>query len=498
MFKKILIANRGEIAVRVIRACREMDIVSVAVYSDADRSALHVQMADEAVCIGPAPPLESYLNMDKLLDVARSMETEAIHPGYGFLAENYKFAALCEKEGIAFIGPNSRALKLVGDKVESRKSLSKIGVPIIPGMKSIIKETRRFREEAEKIGYPVMIKASAGGGGKGMRIVRDPKALRSSIEAGMREAKSAFGDDSVYLEKCIESPRHVEFQVLADHHGHVVHLFERECSIQRRHQKIVEETPSTVVHPELRQRMGKTAVDVVREVGYTNAGTVEFLLDADRNFYFLEVNARIQVEHPITEMVTGVDLVKWQIRIASGEKLDLHQEDISQRGHAIECRIYAEDPANNFLPSLGKIHFMKNPQGPGIRVDSGIYSGYDVNMYYDPILSKLIVWGEDREVARKRMVGALSEYVVLGIKTTISYLRDVMQQSDFISGSTATDFIEKNMSHWNENEDGTYLQPALIAAAIHKQIQATTQSDFKKRIEISPWNTSGRWRIGGR
>lgn len=498
MFKKILIANRGEIAVRVIRACREMDIVSVAVYSDADRSALHVQMADEAVCIGPAPPLESYLNMDKLLDVARLMGTEAIHPGYGFLAENYQFAALCEKEGIVFIGPNSKALQLVGDKVESRKSLSKIGVPIIPGMKSTVREIRRFREEAEKIGYPVMIKASAGGGGKGMRVVRHPKELKSSIEAGMREAKSAFGDESVYLEKCIERPRHVEFQVLADHHGNAVHLFERECSIQRRHQKIVEETPSTVVHKELRQRMGKTAVGVVREVGYTNAGTVEFLLDENRNFYFLEVNARIQVEHPITEMVTGVDLVKWQIRIASGEKLDIQQENINQRGHAIECRIYAEDPANNFLPSLGKIHFMKNPQGPGIRVDSGIYSGYDVNMYYDPILAKLIAWGKDREVARKRMVGALSEYVVLGIKTTISYLRDVMQQTDFISGRTATDFIEKNMSEWTENEDGTFLQPALIAAAIHKQVQTTSKFGFRKRIEFSPWNTSGRWRIGGR
>jgi len=498
MFKKILIANRGEIAVRVIRACQETGIRTVAVYSDVDRPSLHVQMADEVVCIGEAPPLESYLDMGKILDAARTTGAEAIHPGYGFLAENHRFAARCEKEGIVFIGPDSKALKLVGDKVASRNTLSQIGVSIIPGMKSTGKEIATFQKEAEKIGYPVMIKASAGGGGKGMRIVRNPKELKQSIEAGMREAKSAFGDESVYLEKCIERPRHVEFQVLADHYGNVVHLFERECSIQRRHQKIVEETPSTALGAELRRTMGETAVDVIRATGYTNAGTVEFLLDEDKNFYFLEINARIQVEHPITELVTGVDLVKWQIRIASGEKLTIRQEELFQRGHAIECRIYAEDPANNFLPSLGKIHFLKNPEGPGVRVDSGIYSGYDVTRYYDPILAKLIVWGEDREASRKRMVRALRDYVVLGIKTTIPYLKDVMQEPDFVSGSTTTDFIEKNLGNWKESEREEFLEVALVAAAIQDVLQQEADSGVRKKIAFSPWTTLGNWRIGSR
>ena len=498
MFKKILIANRGEIAVRVVHACREMGIETVAVYSDVDRSALHVQMADEAVCVGDPPPLESYLNMDKIFESVRITGADGVHPGYGFLAENHQFAARCEKEGIVFIGPNSEAMRLVGDKVASRKSLSKIGIPIIPGMKSTGKDIGEFQKQAEKIGYPVMIKASAGGGGKGMRIVRNSKNLKNSIEAGMREAKSAFGDDSVYLEKCIERPRHVEFQVLADQYGNMIHLFERECSIQRRHQKIVEETPSTVLDPELRRKMGETAVEVVRATGYTNAGTVEFLLDENRDFYFLEVNARIQVEHPITEMVAGVDLVKWQIRIAAGEKLDLRQEDIRQRGHAIECRIYAEDPANHFLPSLGKILFMKNPEGPGIRVDSGIYSGYEVTLYYDPILAKLITWGEDRDVSRKRMIEALSEYVVMGIKTTIPYLKDVMEQPDFISGATTTDFIEKNLSGWTENESEEFLHIALAAVAIQTGEQTESDTGSRKRVEFSPWRTSGRWRIGER
>jgi acetyl-CoA carboxylase biotin carboxylase subunit len=496
MFKKILIANRGEIAVRVIRACREMKIQAVAVYSEADRAALHVLMADEAICIGGAPPLESYLNMDRILDAAKSSGAEAIHPGYGFLAENHRFAARCEKEEVVFIGPASGALKLVGDKVASRKTLSKIRVPIIPGMQSAGKTITEFRKMAGEIGYPVMIKASAGGGGKGMRIVRNPKDLQSSLEAGMREAKSAFGDESVYLEKCIERPRHIEFQVLADRHGNAIHLFERECSIQRRHQKIVEESPSTVLDPELRQRMGETAVAVVRETGYTNAGTVEFLLDENRNYYFLEVNARIQVEHPVTEQVTGEDLVKWQIRIASGEKLTLKQDTLSQRGHAIECRIYAEDPANHFLPCLGKIHFMKNPEGPGVRVDSGIYSGYDVTRYYDPILAKLIVRGENREVARRRMVEALSDYVILGIQTTVPYLKEIMEHPGFVSGDTYTDFIPKNMSDWKEKE--TLLQDALIAGAVHDYIRKDTASGPVKRISFSPWKTLGSWRIGSR
>lgn len=496
MFKRILIANRGEIAVRIIRACREMGISSIAVFSDVDRSALHVQMADEAVCIGPAPPLESYLNMKKIMDVAKLTSSEAIHPGYGFLAENFRFAALCEKEGLVFIGPNSKALKLVGDKVASRKSLSNIGVPLIPGMESTGKDFKEFQSMAEKIGYPVMVKASAGGGGKGMRIVLRPEELKGSIEAGMREAKSAFGDESVYLEKCIQKPRHIEFQILADQSGHAIHLFERECSIQRRHQKIVEETPSAALDPDLRQRMGKEAVEVVQATGYTNAGTVEFLLDQDGNYYFLEVNARIQVEHPITEMVTGIDLVKWQIRIALGENLPFGQETFFQRGHAIESRIYAEDPANRFLPSLGKILFMKSPEGPGIRVDSGIYSGYDVTRHYDPILSKLIVWGENRETARKRMIDALKEYVIIGLQTTIPFLIDVIEHPGFKNGETTTDFIQTNLSEWKAPMKRNFLKQALIATAVHSQKHEPSLPESTRKIQITPWMTLGPWRIG--
>jgi acetyl-CoA carboxylase biotin carboxylase subunit len=494
MFKKILIANRSEIAVRVIRACREMGIRTVAVYSDVDQSALHVQMADEAVCLGPAPPLESYLNMDAVFNAAHVTGAEAIHPGYGFLAENGQFSARCEREGFVFIGPSSRAQNLVGDKVASRKNMAGVGVPIIPGMQSVGRDTADFQNHGRKMGYPVMIKASAGGGGKGMRIVSDPTHLANALEEAMREAKSAFGDSSVYLEKCIVRPRHVEFQILADHHGNAVHLFERECSIQRRHQKLIEETPSTALEPELRERMGNAALDVVRATGYTNAGTVEFLLDEDKQFYFLEVNARIQVEHPITEMVTGLDLVKWQIRIAAGERLPFTQEDILQNGHAIECRIYAEDPANSFFPSLGKILFMKNPQGPGVRLDSGIYSGYDISRFYDPILSKLVVWGSDREEARKRMTAALNEYVILGIKTTIPFLIDVLNHPKFISGDTATDFIGSHFSKWNEHSKRQFHREALIAAAILSQRNRPADQTIVE--SYNPWQTIGEWHIG--
>jgi acetyl/propionyl-CoA carboxylase alpha subunit len=433
--------------------------------------------------------------MEKIIKTAKNRKAEAIHPGYGFLAENHRFSKRCEEEQIVFIGPGSKALRLVGDKVASRKTISKIGAPIIPGMDSTGKDIKEFQQQAEKIGYPVMIKASAGGGGKGMRIVQDPNNLKSALEAGMREAKSAFGDESVYLEKYIEKPRHVEFQVLADHHGNAIHLFERECSIQRRHQKIVEETPSTAVDPDLRQRMGGAAVEVIRATGYTNAGTVEFLLDKNKDFYFLEVNARIQVEHPITEMVTGIDLVKWQIRIASDEKLTLKQEDLSQRGHAIECRIYAEDPANGFLPSLGKVPLVKKPEGPGIRVDSGIFSGCEVTRFYDPILSKLIVWGENREDSRKRMQEALSSYSILGIKTTIPFLKDVIAHPKFISGETRTNFIDKNLSKWSESLHENKLNLALIAAALKSELK-NDSTGSKKVIQFSPWTTLGKWRIG--
>ncbi len=471
----------------------------MAIYSTVDRNSLHVQMADEAFLIGNPPPLESYLNMDKIIQVAKDSKADAIHPGYGFLAENPDFAQRCEKEGIIFIGPNSKALKLVGDKVASRQTMTKAKIPIIPGMMSKDKDIRKFKEAAEQIGFPVMIKASAGGGGKGMRIIYSPEDLEKGIQAGMREAKSAFGDESVYLEKYIEEPRHVEFQVLADNYGNVVHLCERECSIQRRHQKIVEETPSCALDDQLREKMGQVAKRVIRVSGYNNAGTVEFLLDKNKNFYFLEVNARLQVEHPITELVTGVDLVKQQIKIASGEKLSLVQDDIKQRGHAIECRIYAEDPENNFFPSSGKILFMKEPAGPGIRHDCGIFSGFEVSVYYDPILSKVITWGETREEARRRMILALSKYTILGIKTTIEFLSSVMNHPEFVAGNTQTNFISKNMSDWAEKKKKKrFIDQALMAAAITYH----TKPAFQKKTQIKermpdPWLTVGKWSIGG-
>jgi acetyl-CoA carboxylase biotin carboxylase subunit len=499
MFKKILIANRGEIACRVIRACREMGIASVAVYSDADRAALHVQMADQAVGIGPPPAVESYLNMDGIIEAARATGAEAIHPGYGFLAENSEFARRCEKEGISFIGPNSRALELVGDKVRARQTMEKAGIPIIPGMKRVAADFAEFESEAKKIGYPVMIKASAGGGGKGMRVVYSQEELRPALEAGQREARSAFGDESVYLEKFIEDPRHVEFQVLADNDGRIVHLFERECSIQRRHQKIIEETPSPALTPELRRKMGETARKVLEVSGYNNAGTVEFLLDKDKSFYFLEVNARLQVEHPVTELTTGVDLVHQQIRIAAGEKLSLKQEDLSQRGHAIECRIYAEDPANNFLPSSGKILFFKEPKGPGVRHDGGIYSGWDVPIYYDPILAKLIVWAETREDACRRMRSAMDDCVILGIKTTIPFLRDVISHPRFREGATTTGFIRSHFDGWGEKEapEETWML-ALAAAAFFdsRKIRQGGVPSLRAKEEFSPWRVLGKWRIG--
>jgi acetyl-CoA carboxylase biotin carboxylase subunit len=501
LFKKILVANRGEIAVRVIRACRELGIRSVAVYSEADRTALHCQMAEEAISIGPAPSLESYLNIDRIIEAARRTGSQAIHPGYGFLAENSDFCRRCEKEGIVFIGPNSSALELVGDKVRARQAMEKAGVPIIPGMKSVAAGLEECIAQARKIGYPVMVKASAGGGGKGMRIVCGEDELRPALEAGQREAKSAFGDDSVYLEKYIEEPKHVEFQVLADNAGHTVHLFERECSIQRRHQKIIEESPSPALDPELRAKMGETARKVMMTAGYNNAGTVEFLLDKDRRFYFLEVNARLQVEHPVTEMVTGVDLVHQQIRIASGQKLELRQEELRQRGHALECRIYAEDPAGQFLPSPGRILYLKEPRGPGIRHDCGIYSGWEVPIHYDPILAKLIVWAEDREAACRRMLAALDDYVLLGISTPIPFLKDVIRHPVFREGKATTGFIKAHLDGWAEAaKDGEKQRLALAAAAYlasdQKPAYRPAVAGAGAGEADSPWKSLGRWRLG--
>lgn len=500
MFKKILIANRGEIAIRVIRACRELGIRTVAAYSEVDRNSLHVQMADEAVCIGPAPAIESYLNMERIIEAAHSTGSEAIHPGYGFLAENSEFARRCEKEKIIFIGPNSNALELVGDKVRSRQTMEKAGVPIIPGMKRIPKDFSEYEAEAKTLGYPVMIKASAGGGGKGMRIVCDEQELKPALEAGRREAKSAFGDESVYLEKYIEEPRHVEFQVLADNYGNTVHLFERECSIQRRHQKIVEESPSQAIDPPLRKKMGETAKKVMQVSGYNNAGTVEFLLDKNKNFYFLEVNARLQVEHPVTELCTGVDLVHQQIRIASGEKLSFKQEDLKQRGHAIECRIYAEDPTNNFLPCSGKILFLKEPKGPGVRHDCGIYNGWEVPIYYDPILAKLIVWAETRDQACRRILAALDDYVILGIRTSINFLKDIVGHPEFRAGRTNTSFIKNHFERWQESAKGEEKKILALAAAAFVSINSMHPKEMialgSQKEVYSPWQSLGSWKLG--
>jgi acetyl-CoA carboxylase biotin carboxylase subunit len=503
MFKKILIANRGEIAVRIIRACREMGIVPAAVFSEADRRSPHVLLADEAVCLGPAPASESYLHVDRIVQAVRRTGAEAVHPGYGFLSENASFARRLEAEGIVFIGPRADALELVGDKVRARQTMEKAGIPIIPGMKTVATDPAEYRAAARSLGFPVIVKASAGGGGKGMRIVRQDTDLEAAIEAGRREAKSAFGDESVYLEKCLEAPRHVEIQVLADNAGRTVHLFERECSLQRRHQKIVEESPSPALDPKLRARMGETAVRAMRAANYNNAGTVEFLLDKDRNFYFLEVNARLQVEHPVTELVTGVDLVRRQIRIAAGEALGLSQVDLKQNGHALECRIYAEDPAAGFLPSPGKILLLREPRGPGVRVDSGIYGGWDVPLYYDPILAKLIVWAEDREAACRRMGAALDGFVVLGIRTTIDFLKDVIGHPDFRAGRTDTGFIPARFENWQPpRTDDETASIAAAAVAIEEMTGGGTApagihpAGGRKEAPAGPWRTLGPWRIG--
>ena len=445
MFSKILIANRGEIAIRVIRACRELGIRSVAVYSDVDRASLHVRKADEAYHIGPATASESYLNIDKIIDAARRSGAEAIHPGYGFLSENARFARACEEAKIKFIGPTAAAMDIMGSKTRARQAMQKVGVPFVPGSSKGL-DFAEMQKLAGEIGYPVMLKAAAGGGGKGMRAVHSAGELRSAYDGARSEAKRAFGDDEVYLEKLIVNPRHIEMQVLADEHGHTVYLGERECSVQRRHQKVLEECPSPVVDADLRRRMGEVAVRVAETAGYTNAGTVEFLVDEQRNFYFLEMNTRLQVEHPVTEIVTGLDLVHLQFRIAAGEPLPFRQEDIHLRGHAIECRIYAEDPDNNFFPSPGKITLLIAPSGPGIRRDTGMYEGWTVPIDYDPLLAKLIGYGEDREHAIQRLQRALYEYFVGGIKTNLSLFRRILQDADFRAAKLDTGYLDRLLS----------------------------------------------------
>ena len=472
MFRKILIANRGEIAVRVIRACHEMGIAAVAVYSDVDRASLHVRKADEAYPIGPAAARESYLNMEKILEVARRSGADAVHPGYGFLSENAKFARACAETGIKFIGPTAAAMDAMGSKTRARQAMERVGVPLVPGTSRGLESLEAAAQIAERVGYPVMLKAAAGGGGKGMRFVHAPGELRSALESARSEAERAFGDGEVYIEKAILNPRHIEIQILGDEHGNIIYLGERECSLQRRHQKVVEEAPSPIVDSGMRRRMGEVAVRVARAAGYTNAGTVEFLVDEQKNFYFLEMNTRLQVEHPVTELVTGLDLVHLQIHIANGEPLPFGQRDIQIRGHAIECRIYAEDPDNNYLPSPGKINLLLLPSGPGIRHDSGMYEGWTVPMDYDPLLAKLIGYGTDRDQAIGRLIRALNEYFVGGIKTNLSLFRRILSHPDFRAAKIDTGFLDRLLKE-NEKEkpgdsppDPETREAAVIAAGI--------------------------------
>ncbi|MEP7212458.1 MAG: acetyl-CoA carboxylase biotin carboxylase subunit [Acidobacteriota bacterium] len=478
MFKKILIANRGEIACRVIRACREMKITAVCVYSDADRDALHVRMADEAYHIGPAPSNESYLRVDKILEVAKASGCEAIHPGYGFLSENAEFVRRVNTAGIVFIGPSPEAMDAMGGKMSARKIAIAAGVPVVPGTTEPLISFEDAAETAAKIGYPVMLKASAGGGGKGMRFVEAESDLRSALETAQSEARASFGDDAVYIEKVVVRPRHIEIQLFSDKHGNHVHLGERECSIQRRHQKVIEEAPSPIDSEELRNRMGECAVMVAESVDYVGAGTVEFLVsDLDKSFYFLEMNTRLQVEHPVTELVTGIDLVREQINVAWGEKLSFTQDDVQLRGHAIECRIYAEDPENNFLPSPGKITRLRITQGPGVRDDGGVYQGSEVSIYYDPMISKFAVYGRDRPEAIDRMHRALAEYQIDGIKTTLPFFRQVLEDEEFIAGSLDTGFIERFMKRRVAAEpDEVETDIALVAAALSFAAQTPTSA----------------------
>ena len=478
MFKKILIANRGEIAIRVLRACKELGVKTVAVYSDADKNALHIKHADETIHIGAASPKESYLDMDKIVDAAKQVNADAIHPGYGFLSENASFAGKVASAKLTFIGPSADSIRLMGDKAESKMAMKKAGLPTIPGHEGTGLETSaELTAIAKEIGYPVLVKASAGGGGKGMRVVNNESELSEAIESARREALNSFGDERLLIEKYLADAHHIEFQVFGDQHGHLVHLFERECSVQRRHQKIIEETPSPLLTNELRVQMGEAAVKAARSVGYYNAGTVEFIFDPGvSNYYFLEMNTRLQVEHPVTELTTGLDLVQWQIRVAAGERFPYSQEQLAQRGHAIECRVYAEDPANGFLPSTGKLLQFIEPRGPGIRVDSGFTAGDEVTHFYDPLLAKLIVHAEDREAAIQRMQAALREFVVHGVITNIDFLQDVLSHPDFQNGEVTT--------RWVETKFMALESDSLLSVSQEHTLTGTRASELQKKPSI--------------
>jgi acetyl-CoA carboxylase biotin carboxylase subunit len=498
MFRKVLVANRGEIAVRVIRALREMRIASVAVYSDADRNSLHVRMADEAAHIGPPPASESYLRGDRILDAARHHQVEAIHPGYGFLSENPDFAEACVQEGFTFIGPTADAIRRLGSKTAARRIAARAGVPLVPGTLEPVGSTGEARRIAAGLGYPVLLKASAGGGGKGMRRVDSERDLEAALRDAASEAERSFRSGEIYVEKLIERPRHIEIQVLGDGAGNLIHLGERECSVQRRHQKVVEECPSALLaaHPEMRHAMGEAALSVAREAGYTNAGTIEFLVDANRNFYFLETNTRLQVEHPVTELVTGLDLVHWQLRVAAGEPLALRQDQVGWRGAALECRIYAEDPDNHFFPSPGLIRQLSRPFGPGIRLDSGVYAGWTVPLDYDPLLAKLAVWAETREAAIERMLRALDEYYVAGIKTNLPFFRAFLAEPAFRAGRLHTGLIDEFFA--NERRTGAAAPDidavtALVASIF--TLDRQPRDGAAGRAAASRWRAEGRGRL---
>jgi len=495
MFHKVLVANRGEIAVRIIRALREMGITSVAVFSDADRASLHVRMADEAEHIGPAPSAESYLRSDKILDAARNHGAEAIHPGYGFLSEDASFAADCEKAGIKFIGPSSASIRALGSKIDGRRLAIRAGAPVVPGTNAPAESYQQARTIAQEIGYPVLLKAVAGGGGKGMRRVNSEDELESAIRDARSEAERAFRSGEVYVEKVVENPRHIEIQILGDEHGNLIHLGERECSLQRRHQKVIEECPSPLVaqHPEMRVAMGEAALKIARAAAYTNAGTAEFLVDANRNFYFLEMNTRLQVEHPVTELATALDLVHWQIRIAAGEPLTLRQEDITWRGSAMECRLYAEDPDANFFPSPGLIDTLTEPSGPGVRLDSGVYEGWRVPIDYDPLLAKLTVWAGDRPTTIARMQRALSEYRVGGIRNNISFFRDILDDPEFRAGRLHTGFIAEFMERRAARPPSPELD-TIVALAAEKYYRERRPAPAKNGGSANGWLIEGRAR----
>ncbi|MGB0714320.1 MAG: acetyl-CoA carboxylase biotin carboxylase subunit [Phycisphaerae bacterium] len=495
MFKKVLVANRGEIACRVFQALQEMSITGVAVYSDVDRQSLHVSRADEAYPLGGQTAIESYLNIERIIEVARECGADAIHPGYGFLSENAAFAQACQDAGITFIGPEPRVIKAMGDKIEAKSIMQQAGVPTVPGWSGDHGASLDvIRKAADEIGYPLLVKAAAGGGGKGMRVVDQASDLDASVEAAGREAKAAFGDARIFLEKFIRNPRHIEFQIFGDQKGNVVHLFERECSLQRRHQKIIEEAPSPVVSQELREEMGNAAVRAAKAIGYTNAGTVEFMLDADGSFYFLEVNARLQVEHPVTELITSHDLVRTQLQVAMGLALPFSQEDLTIGGHAIECRIYAEDPWNQYLPSTGTLAHYVPPAGAHVRVDSGVTAGSEVSVHFDPMLAKLIVWGEDREVATLRLQWALQRYVVLGVITNIQFLQFLVTQDFFRTAEFHTQMLDHDPP---AKPDVVLDQKTLVAAAASSLMKSNRQpvTGTESSSTVSPWQESGSWRI---